>query len=144
MLAASVMAAAIAVTANFYEPDPQLEKYQLMIEKATQTEADGGEDDEDGMPSFKWRMLGWAEFFFCAAVAPSAEYRKSRSDWSPAIDNTAASFLTWGGAVGQGANMASEYLRSRQNNMAWALRASAVAACSTATVYNFNRGFFHQ
>lgn len=137
-----VLAAAIAITPDFYEPDPQLEKYELMIENALQSGEEGEEDD--GTPSFRWRMLGWVEFFACATVTPSAEYRDSRSDWTPVIGNTAANFGTWAGAIGQGSNMASEWMRGRNTNAAWAMRASAVAACVTTLVYNFNRGFFHQ
>lgn len=133
-----LLATTIAITASIYSPDPRLEAFSAVQE----AEAEAQEEEED-KPSLYWRALGWAGLIGCAAVMPTVEYRESRSSWTGTIDNPTLNFAAWTGA-GQGVNVASEYVRPRDETMAWLIRAGMVVSCWTTAGVNWNRGWFHK
>jgi hypothetical protein len=130
-----MLAATIAVTANFYEPDPSLEGFSLAVQEETE------EPDE---ASLTWRLLGWGEYLACGSVPISVAYRKDRSSWDPTLDNAALNAGAWIGTA-QGMNMISEFMRVRgATKSAWMLRVGTIASCAFSAGMNFNRGFFRE
>lgn len=134
-----LLAATIAVTANFYEPDESLEVYTLETVSVVQDAP-----DEVGPPSLWWRAIGWAEYIACGAVPISTEYRKDRSTWEGTINNPALNSAAWLGSA-QGLNMTSELMRKKDaGKSAWAMRVGTLTACAWTAGYNFRQGFFHE
>lgn len=134
-----MLAATIAVTANFYDPDPRLTGFSL---KPVIQEDEP--EPEPELPSLYWRLLGWGQYIACGAVSPSVEYRQDRSNWDAPIDNPALRSAAWVGAA-QGVNMVSDMMRKEDaGTSAWMLRAGTLTACVWTAAWNFNRGFFHR
>ena len=134
-----MLAATIAVTANFYDPDPRLSAFSL---KPVIQEDEP--NPEPQLPSLYWRLMGWGQYIACGAVSPSVEYRQDRSNWDAPIDNPALRSAAWIGAA-QGVNMVSDMMRKEDaGTSAWMLRAGTLTACVWSAAWNFNRGFFHR
>jgi len=136
-------AAVIAITASFYEQDPQLRRYTLSLTPEPEIEVSVIEEEPSvGEPSLVWRAVGWANYIACGGAVPlSTQYRDQRSQWDPAIGGVPLTTATFIG-ISLVSNMGSEKMRrNRVETLDWATRVITLGACSWASVWNFNRGW---
>ena len=134
-------AAAIAITASFYEQDPQLRRYTLDPEPEIKVIVLRDEPPV-GEPSLTWRAFGWATYLACGGAVPiSTQYRDQRSQWDPPVAGVPLTTATFIG-ISLASNMGSEKMRrNRVETLDWATRVVTLGACAWTAGWNFNRGW---
>lgn len=134
-----LLAAAIAITASFYEQDPQLQQFSLEPEIQAIVIRD---EPPVADATMIWRALGWANYIACSGAVPmSTQYRDQRSDWDPRIGGVAATSAV-SISTSLAANMGSEKMRkSNVETLDWATRIVTLGSCTWISAWNFNRGW---
>lgn len=136
-----LLAAAVMVNVNFYEPDPSLEKFSLAREVPNQEALE--EENRGSPPSFLWRLSGYLDYGMAGLYTGATFYREDRTfgGWEPDISNDYLRVAA-NGAVVEGINLGSEALYSRgKRKQAWFLRMGSIILYGIAAGVNFDKGW---